>query len=106
MAASSKPGARLSSVSLGYQVCVHAQGDRAIEIVVDAYAYARKLAGTPGNPRSHRIERGGAMYRELTARAAELGIVVASQPGFLSAVAPGPRARSARFVQAVSRPGP
>jgi predicted amidohydrolase YtcJ len=71
----------------GFQVCVHAQGDRAIEIVLDAYAQA--LAGTPGNPRRHRIEHGGAMYPALTARAAELGIVVASQPGFLSGLGDG-----------------
>ena len=71
----------------GFQVCVHAQGDRAIEIVLDAYAQA--LAGTPGNPRRHRIEHGGAMYQALTARAAELGIVVASQPGFLSGLGDG-----------------
>jgi predicted amidohydrolase YtcJ len=71
----------------GFQVCIHAQGDRAIEIVLDAYAQA--LAGTPGNPRRHRIEHGGAMYPALTARAAELGILVVSQPGFLSGLGDG-----------------
>jgi len=71
----------------GFQVCVHAQGDRAIEIVLDAYA--QTLAGTQGNPRRHRIEHGGAMYPALAARAAELGIVVVSQPGFLSGLGDG-----------------
>src|SRR6201996_1696881 len=71
----------------GFQVCVHAQGDRAVEIALDAYAQA--LAGTPGNPRRHRIEHGGAMYPALTARAAQLGIVVVSQPGFLSGLGDG-----------------
>jgi predicted amidohydrolase YtcJ len=71
----------------GFQVCVHAQGDRAIEIVLDAYQ--RVLAGTPGNPRRHRIEHGGALYPALTARAAELGIVLVSQPGFLSGLGDG-----------------
>jgi predicted amidohydrolase YtcJ len=71
----------------GFQVCIHAQGDRAIEIVLDAYAQA--LAGTPGNPRRHRIEHGGAMYPALTARVAELGIPVVSQPGFLSGLGDG-----------------
>ena len=71
----------------GFQVCIHAQGDRAIEIVLDAYAQA--LAGTPGNPRRHRIEHGGAMYPALTARAAKLGILVVSQPGFLSGLGDG-----------------
>jgi predicted amidohydrolase YtcJ len=73
----------------GFQVAVHAQGDRAIETVLDAYAAV--LAGTgPGrNPRRHRIEHGGAMYPPLTARAAELGIVIVSQPGFLSTLGDG-----------------
>jgi predicted amidohydrolase YtcJ len=71
----------------GFQVCIHAQGDRAIEITLDAYA--QTLAGTPGNPRRHRIEHGGAMYPALTARAAELGITLVSQPGFLSTLGDG-----------------
>src|SRR5580693_1936193 len=71
----------------GFQVAIHAQGDRAIETVLDAYAAV--LAGTPGNPRRHRIEHGGALYPPLTARAAALGIVVASQPGFMSTLGDG-----------------
>jgi predicted amidohydrolase YtcJ len=75
----------------GFQVCIHAQGDRAIETVLDAYAavlYPRSAAGG-GNPRRHRIEHGGAMYSHLTERAAALGIVIASQPGFLSGLGDG-----------------
>ena len=79
----------------GFQVAIHAQGDRAIETVLDAYATV--LAGTavslgppgPGNPRRHRIEHGGAMYPPLAARAAALGIVVATQPGFMSTLGDG-----------------
>jgi predicted amidohydrolase YtcJ len=71
----------------GFQVCIHAQGDRAIETVLEAYAAV--LAEGGGNPRRHRIEHAGAMYPALTARAAELGIVVASQPGFLSTLGDG-----------------
>jgi predicted amidohydrolase YtcJ len=70
----------------GFQVAVHAQGDRGIETVLDAYAAT--LSGG-ANPRRHRIEHGGAMYPPLIARAAELGIVVASQPGFLSTLGDG-----------------
>jgi predicted amidohydrolase YtcJ len=71
----------------GLQVAVHAQGDRAIGIVLDAYAAI--LAGTRGNPRRHRIEHGGAMYPALAARAAQLQIPVVSQPGFLSGLGDG-----------------
>jgi predicted amidohydrolase YtcJ len=69
----------------GFQVAIHAQGDRAIEAVLDAYA----ALGAAGNPRRHRIEHGGAMYPPLAARAAALGIVVASQPGFFSTLGDG-----------------
>src|SRR5579863_219551 len=71
----------------GLQVCIHAQGDRAIEVVLDAYA--QTLAQAPANPRRHRIEHGGAMYPALTARAARLRIPVVSQPGFLSGLGDG-----------------
>jgi len=47
------------------------------------------VAAGAGNPRRHRIEHGGAMYPPLAARAAALGIVVASQPGFLSSLGDG-----------------
>jgi hypothetical protein len=71
----------------GFQVCVHAQGDRAIETVLDAYAAT--LGPASANPRRHRIEHGGALYPGLLARAAALNIVVATQPGFLSALGDG-----------------
>jgi predicted amidohydrolase YtcJ len=71
----------------GLQVCIHAQGDRAIEIVLDAYATV--IADGADNPRRHRIEHGGAMYPPLAARAAALGIVIVSQPGFISTLGDG-----------------
>jgi len=58
-------------------------------------AYAAVLGGEPGgaggagNPLRHRIEHGGAMYPPLAARAAALGIVLVSQPGFLSTLGDG-----------------
>lgn len=73
----------------GFQVCIHAQGDRAIEAVLEAYAAVLGKEEAGGNPRRHRIEHAGAMYPALTARAAQLGIVVASQPGFLSTLGDG-----------------
>ena len=54
----------------GFQVCVHAQGDRAIETVLDAYAAVLPAAPDPRpgrNPRRHRIEHGGALYPDLRA---------------------------------------
>jgi predicted amidohydrolase YtcJ len=69
------------------QVCIHAQGDRAIEAVLDAYAAV--LGSRPLNPLRHRVEHAGAMFAPQVARAASLGIVVASQPGFLSTLGDG-----------------
>ena len=71
----------------GLQVCIHAQGDRAIGTVLDTYAAA--LGGRAGNPLRHRIEHAGSMFAPLTARAAALGIVVAAQPGMLSILGDG-----------------
>ena len=71
----------------GLQVCIHAQGDRAIETTLDAYAAV--LGTRTGNPRRHRIEHGGSMFAPLAARAAALGIVVAAQPGMLSILGDG-----------------
>ena len=71
----------------GLQVCIHAQGDRAIETVLDTYAAV--LGGRSGNPLRHRIEHGGSMFAPLAARAAALGIVVAAQPGMLSILGDG-----------------
>jgi predicted amidohydrolase YtcJ len=69
------------------QVCIHAQGDRAIETVLDAYVAV--LSSRPGNPLRHRIEHAGSMFAPLAARAASLGIVVAAQPGMLSILGDG-----------------
>jgi predicted amidohydrolase YtcJ len=71
----------------GLQVCIHAQGDRAIEAALDSYATV--LGGRSGNPLRHRIEHGGSLFAPLAARAAELGIVVAAQPGMLSILGDG-----------------
>jgi predicted amidohydrolase YtcJ len=69
----------------GLQVCVHAQGDRAIETTLDAFEQI--TAG--GNPRRHRIEHAGAMYADLRERAARQNVVIASQPGFISTLGDG-----------------
>jgi predicted amidohydrolase YtcJ len=71
----------------GLQVCTHAQGDRAIETVLDAYTTV--LGGRTVNPLRHRIEHGGSLFAPLADRAASLGIVVAAQPGMLSILGDG-----------------
>jgi predicted amidohydrolase YtcJ len=69
-------------VEAGFQVAIHAQGERGIRLSL------RALAGItpPGNPLRHRIEHGGCFIPELRREAARLGIHVVSQPGFFSAL--------------------
>jgi predicted amidohydrolase YtcJ len=62
----------------GWQVGIHAQGDRAITMSLDAIG-----AGPGGIPaRRHRIEHAGYPDGELD-RIARLGVILVSQPGYL-----------------------
>jgi predicted amidohydrolase YtcJ len=67
-----------NAVSNGWQVGVHAQGDRAIDLTLDAIESATH--GQPGG--RHRLEHAGYPAGSL-ARAARLGVVTVSQPGYL-----------------------
>ena len=69
----------------GFAVGIHAQGERAIRMALDAFG----RVSAPGNPARHRIEHGGAFRAELRAVAGRLGIHVVSQPGFFSALGDG-----------------
>jgi hypothetical protein len=82
-------------VEAGFQVGIHAQGERGIRISLAAlaavtptsYERNRTAPTSPArNPLRHRIEHGGCFTPELRAEAARLGIHVVSQPGFLSAL--------------------
>jgi predicted amidohydrolase YtcJ len=69
-------------VDAGFQVAIHAQGERGIRQSLRALAEV-----TPaGNPLRHRIEHGGCFSPELRREAARLDIHVVSQPGFFSAL--------------------
>jgi predicted amidohydrolase YtcJ len=62
----------------GWQVGIHAQGDRAISMALDAIE-----AGPAGIPEArHRIEHAGYPEGELD-RIARLGVIPVSQPGYL-----------------------
>lgn len=69
----------------GFQVAIHAQGERGIRTTLAAY----EAVIAPGNPLRHRIEHGGCFTGDLRSVAARLGIHVVSQPGFLSALGDG-----------------
>ena len=64
----------------GWQIGVHAQGDRAIDRVLDAYEAA--LAAHPRSDARHRIEHCGGPRPDQIARMARLGIVAIGQPRY------------------------
>ena len=79
----------------GWQVAAHAIGDRAVDVVLDAYAQA--LAASPRPDPRHRIEHFGLTQARQVTRAAELGVIAVPQgrfaselgDGMLAAVGPG-----------------
>ena len=64
----------------GWQVGVHAQGDRAIGIVLDAFEAAIR---TRPREHRHRLEHAGYPTAEQVRRIASLGVVTVNQPRYL-----------------------
>ncbi|PIC91006.1 amidohydrolase [Sporosarcina sp. P21c] len=67
--------------SKGYQITAHAQGDRAIEMVLNCIEDA--LEKHPRIDHRHRIEHGGIASIDLQERMKELGVVVIPNPAFM-----------------------
>ena len=65
----------------GWQIAVHAQGDRAIGVVLDAYAAA--LEAHPRPDSRHRIEHCGYPTPAQLERMAEMGVIAVNQPSLL-----------------------
>jgi predicted amidohydrolase YtcJ len=64
----------------GWQIGVHAQGDRAIDRVLDAYEAA--LGAHPRDDHRHRIEHCGGPRPDQLERMARLGVMVVGQPRY------------------------
>jgi predicted amidohydrolase YtcJ len=64
----------------GWQIGVHAQGDRAIDRVLDAYDAA--LTAHPREDHRHRIEHCGGPRPDQIERMARLGIIAVGQPRY------------------------
>jgi predicted amidohydrolase YtcJ len=60
-------------VALGWQMAVHTQGDRTVDVVLDAYE--RALAKHPRDDHRFRLEHCATMREDQIARANELGVV-------------------------------
>lgn len=65
----------------GFQIAVHAIGDRGIDWVLDAYEKA--LTAQPRADHRHRIEHCGICRPDIIERIARLGVVPVSQPVFI-----------------------
>ncbi|MFC5825016.1 amidohydrolase [Nonomuraea insulae] len=65
----------------GWQMAVHAIGDAAMDLAVEAFTKAQRTL--PRLDARHRIEHGGAIRPDHVARVAELGVSVVTQPSFL-----------------------
>jgi len=68
--------------SAGWQVAIHAIGDRAIEMCLDAYASAQVRRPRP--QARHRIEHCGVMRPDIIARMSRMGVIPVGQPPFIS----------------------
>ena len=68
------------SDSMGYQVIVHAIGDRAVEQAVRSLS---RVTGS-GNPRRHRVEHASLVPKDLRSKMAKHGIRAAVQPCFVT----------------------
>ena len=64
----------------GWQIGVHAQGDRGIDRVLDAYE--RALVAVPREDHRHRIEHCGGPRPDQVERIARLGVIVVGQPRY------------------------
>jgi len=65
----------------GFQVCIHAIGDRALSTVLKAFEKAYK--DLPKKMRRHRIEHASVLNRQLVKRLRKLSLIVCIQPHFV-----------------------
>ncbi len=64
----------------GWQVQIHAIGDRAIRMSLDAFEHAAKVNPAPARGRRHRLEHIEAISAQDIARFGALGVIASQQP--------------------------
>jgi len=69
----------------GYQISVHAQGDRALDMLLKAF----QRAMAKGNPHRHHIVHAGNLTPPQIDQVAELGLYISSQANFFSLLGDG-----------------
>ncbi|MCK6095105.1 amidohydrolase [Micrococcus sp. EYE_162] len=75
--------ASLAAAGAGWSLAMHAIGDAALDFSLDVIEEARERFGRPAMP--HRVEHGGVVRDDQIERMAALGVVMATQPNFISA---------------------
>lgn len=65
----------------GWQMAIHAIGDHAVDIALEAVEAAQKRLPRPGA--RHRMEHGGAIRPDQLTQLAELNIAIVTQPSFI-----------------------
>jgi len=70
----------MEAQKVGFQVCVHAIGDRAVSMVLDAFEKA--LKGSHKNMRN-RVEHASVLSKQLVKRLTRLGLIACVQPHFV-----------------------
>lgn len=73
-----------SAATAGWQLAVHAIGDRAIDVALDVIAEAR--AAAPANRMRHRIEHASIVREDQLRRFAKERVIASIQPQFVSAI--------------------
>jgi len=68
--------------NLGYQICIHAIGDRANRIIVDLYK--RLLKEFPKSDHRYRIEHASILTPDIIKDMSELGLIASCQPPFIN----------------------
>jgi len=68
--------------NLGYQICVHAIGDKGNRILVDLFK--RLLTEHPREDHRHRIEHASMLREDVIEDIKDLGLIVSSQPPFIN----------------------
>jgi len=81
----------LRAARAGFQVCVHAIGDRANRIVLDIYEEAIKETGN--RDARHRVEHAQVLHPDDVPRFARLGVIASMQPTHLTSDMPWARDR-------------
>ena len=71
----------LKAQNAGFQVCVHAIGDRAVDAVLTAFE--KVLKGAEGNVRRNRLEHASVLNKQLIKRLKKLGLIACVQPHFV-----------------------